>query len=444
MRDRGPRARVYTRPMGLMQHKPTRVVARLPAGTGQKPRRRLRLSGDGLLIGALVYGMLAFYVTALYVLVLALGGVSNQNENILWWMNLVALIMIVLTFLPVRGWLQRGVTQLVYGQHDNPYALLSQVNVHLEATQPSPALAPAIATSIAATLKLPYVAIETQLGPETLTTAYGAPPPHADLVTIPLAYRDTALGTLRVAARGAHEQLSLADTKLLHDLARQVGITLHAAQLTDALQMAREHLVTAREEERRRIRRDLHDGLGPTLAALRLQLGAVRRVLRQDPDQAEAMIDTLRDDVRVATATIRQLVYGLRPPLLDELGLVGAIHALDLTAHGISLTVIMPDHLPPLPAALEVALYRIAAEATQNVARHARATNCTVQIEDTPATLTLTVTDNGIGLPPEHATGVGFVAMRERADELGGGCVVATLPQGGTRVTATIPWRKPA
>lgn len=285
------------------------------------------------------------------------------------------------------------------------------------------------------------MAIETEATADRPTATYGAPPPHTEMLSMPLAYRATVLGTLRVSSRHPHERLSPDDLRLLADLSRQMGITLHAAQLSEALQASREQLVTAREEERRRIRRDLHDGLGPTLAGLRMQLSALRHSIRSDPDTAEALIDSLRDDVRAATADIRRLVYDLRPPLLDEHGLLGAIRHLVVLLSGATLTIDAPAVLPPLPAALEVAVYRIAAEAVQNVARHAKASACTIQLMLSESALTLRVSDNGVGLPDSCVAGVGFVSMRERAAELGGQLLVEPAPAGGTCVAVTLPVR---
>jgi signal transduction histidine kinase len=212
-------------------------------------------------------------------------------------------------------------------------------------------------------------------------------------------------------------------------------------RLTADLQHSRERLVTAREEERRRIRRDLHDGLGPALASLTLKLDAARNLLARDPATAEALLLELKTQTQTAIADIRRLVYGLRPPALDELGLVSAIRehaARNVSADSLRVSVEAPESLPPLPAAVEVAAYRIALEALTNVARHAQAKNCTVALtikED----LRLEISDDGVGLPPGHRLGVGLTSMRERAEELGGTCIIERRAASGTRVSATLP-----
>jgi len=406
-------------------------------------RTSFRWNANSLLSGGLLALLLLGYSALVYISVVAvgmllLGSTQGGSSTIPWWLSGLAFAGIALTVWPVSRWLRPRVNDLVYGQHDNPYALLSQLQQHLEGTSTPGALLPTVAATLAATLNLPYVAMETDLGAEHPAATYGTPPRHAEIVSIPLAYRATTLGTLHVSSRLAHERLSADDTRLLADLARQVGITLHAAQLTDALQASREQLVLAREEERRRIRRDLHDSLGPTLASLRLQLSALRHRVGHDPD-AEQLIDELRNDVRAATAEIRRLVYDLRPPMLDEFGLLGALRNLAMPGGGLERSVEAPERLPPLPAAVEVAIYRIAAEALHNITRHAQATHCTIRLALNKATLTLSVTDNGCGLPANYIAGVGHQSMYERAAELGGSVSILPAPAGGTCLTVTFP-----
>jgi signal transduction histidine kinase len=213
-------------------------------------------------------------------------------------------------------------------------------------------------------------------------------------------------------------------------------------RLTADLQRSRERLVAAREEERRRLRRDLHDGLGPALAAHTLKVGTARALLPPGALVADRLLAELEDDIEAAVADIRRLVYNLRPPALDELGLIGAIREsaaqYDAPRASPVVQVDAPERLPPLPAAVEVAAYRIVQEAVANVARHAHARTCRVEISLGRA-LRLVITDDGIGLAPDRHAGVGLVSMRERAEELGGTCIVERAPGRGTRVVADLP-----
>lgn len=212
--------------------------------------------------------------------------------------------------------------------------------------------------------------------------------------------------------------------------------------MTEELQGARERLVTAREEERRRVRRDLHDGLGPSLAALVVRLELVDQLLESDAPSARRVIGELKSQAQAAIGDIRRLVYDLRPPSLDQLGLIGAIRedAARLTGAGggVALTLTAPEALPQLPAAVEVAAFRIAQEALTNLIRHSEATTCTIEISANGG-LEMLISDNGCGIRRSSAPGVGLTSMRERASELGGSCTVLPRDGGGTCVRACLP-----
>jgi signal transduction histidine kinase len=308
------------------------------------------------------------------------------------------------------------------------------------------AVLPMIVETVTQALKLPYAAITLKQGDEFLIVASHGEAGEIAL-NLPLVYQAETIGQLLLASRTRGETFTSADRGLLDNLARQAGIAAHAVRLTTELQRARERLVTTREEERRRLRRDLHDGLGPTLAALNLQAGAVRTLIPQDPDEATALVIEWRSTLRAVIADIRRLVYDLRPPALDELGLIGAIHeqatqySTYAGTNGVQMLLEAPDHLPALPAAIEVAAYRIAQEALANVARHARARTCRIHLWLDNA-LYLSITDDGIGLPEQHRSGVGLLSMRERAEELGGSCNIDSTGSLGTCVSALLPFPK--
>lgn len=409
---------------------------------------RMKLDSDVILCQALIWLLLAGYIAIVYVamsaIVLLPYGYPDFNFSPTWWQNLIALTPILLTFLPVHRWVRVRVRELVYSHPENPYPALIQLHEQFDSTISPANILPTIAETIARTLKLPFVEIKAQIGetnpPQApFVIAFGEPPKNAAFEQVPLSYHDMQIGEMRVAARAWDEPLSNSDMLMLHDLARQVGIALYAAHLSEDLQAGRERLVMAREEERRRIRNDLHDGLAPTLSSLQLQLGAVRNLVHNDPGQASAIIDGMREDLRNATSEIRQLVYDLRPPMLDELGLVGAIKSFKLQETGIQFEIVAPDPMPLLPAAIEVAVYRIASEAIQNVIKHAQATVCEVRIEVYGDRLTLSVTDNGKSIPHGHPVGVGLHSMRERVAELGGLLSVGSCEGSGTCLTAQFP-----
>jgi signal transduction histidine kinase len=222
-------------------------------------------------------------------------------------------------------------------------------------------------------------------------------------------------------------------------------VAVHAVRLTADLQSSRERLVATREEERRRLRRDLHDGLGAQLAGLNVQAGTLRRLIPTDPDAADELVVELREELRGAISDIRRLVYDLRPPALDDLGLVEALRQLaeryGSESGQLRVLVEAPEDIPDLPAAVEVAVYRIMQEALTNVVRHARARTCVVRlaVDDDAA---LEIVDDGVGIPAQRSVGVGLSSMHERASELGGSCIVESTRERGTRVLVRLPLAK--
>jgi signal transduction histidine kinase len=351
---------------------------------------------------------------------------------------------VALALEPLRRRLQRSVDRVLYGSRSDPYAVMTALGRDLQTATPTATILDDVAEAVARSLALPYVAIEVvQPGGEPRLVEWGRR--HREPIALPLVYRADYVGRLLVAPRTVRGALSDRDTRLLGDVAHSVALTVHAVELSTGLQLAREQLVTAREEERRRLRRDLHDGLGPALAAMVMQLDAASNTMRRDPGAVEPILVGLRTQAQAAVADIRQLVYALRPPALDELGLVGAIRdcadRFAVVEGGARLDVSfdVPSPLRALPAAVEVAGLRIAQEAITNVARHARARSCRVSIA-AGAALEIVVEDDGRGLADDHTAGVGLASMRERAAEVGGSCTITAAPGGaGTLVRAILP-----
>ncbi len=409
---------------------------------------RYRLFDIDILINrTLVYGALSALFIAVYIVVVgSLSALFHTSGNLL--ISMLATGIVAVLFQPLRERLQRGVDRLMYGERDDPYAVLSRLGQRLEATLSGESVLPMIVETVAQALKLPYAAIllkdEGGRMRGEVVASYGNAAivtRHPSPVTLPLVYQHETLGELVVAPRAGEDKFSRADLNLLNDLARQAGIAAHSVRLATDLQHSRERLVTTREEERRRIRRDLHDGLGPALASLTLKLDAARNLLSRDPQATDQLLAELKTQTQNAIADIRRLVYDLRPPALDELGLVAAIRERAMqydNLDGLRVCVDAPEYLPPLPAAVEVATYRIALEALTNAARHARARACVLSL-CLNGELEIEVMDDGVGMGPDTRSGVGLASMRERAAELGGTCVIEPRPGGGTRVVARLP-----
>ncbi|HEX2249512.1 MAG TPA: histidine kinase dimerization/phosphoacceptor domain-containing protein, partial [Gemmatimonadales bacterium] len=289
---------------------------------------KYRLYDIDLIINrTLVYGALTASVIGIYVLVVGYLGALFQTANDLF-ISLLATGLVAVLFAPLRDRLQRGVNRLMYGERDDPYAVVSRLGERLEATLAPDAVLPTITETVREALKLPYAAIALTENGALPRIAASVGKPVEKPLRLPLTYQGEPVGELLLGPRGSNEAFGPADRRLLEGLARQAGVAAYAVRLTSDLQRSRERLVTAREEERRRLRRDLHDGLGAHLAGLNVQAGTLRRLIRSDPEAADGLVVELRDELRAAIADIRRLVYDLRPPALDDLGLVAALHQL--------------------------------------------------------------------------------------------------------------------
>jgi signal transduction histidine kinase len=409
---------------------------------------------DILIKRTLVYAALTLSVIGLYMLVVVgLGTLTQIQGNAL--LSLLATGLIAVLFQPLRERLQRRVNRLLYGERDDPYAVLARLGSRLEATLVPEKVLPTIVETIAQALKLPYVAIAllpeqaplTGTGAEVPDIVASSGMPTIDPVRVPLVYQAETVGSLLLATR-AGDTFGQAGSRLLADLPRQAGVavyavrlTTHLQHLTESLQHARERLVTTREEERRRLRRDLHDGLGPALASLTFKVDAARNLLAQDSARTDRLLAEVRQQAQEAIADIRRLVYNLRPPALDELGLLSALReqVVHYQHQGLEVDFDIPSSLPPLPAAVEVAVYRIAQEALTNVARHAQAQHCLFRLCINSEALHLDISDDGQGIPAVHRIGVGLHTMHERARELGGSCTITPGSPSGTLIQVSLP-----
>jgi signal transduction histidine kinase len=390
----------------------------------------------------LVYGALTGLTMAFYIL--AVGFFANffQQRSANLVISFLATGVVAILFEPLRQRLQRGVNRLMYGERDDPTTVLTRLSQRLDSSLAPDSVLQTIVETVAQTLRLPYAAISVlsvEEGPRIIAS-FGST--SSDLISLPLSYQSEHIGELILAPRAPGESFSTADRDLLHLIAGQAGIAVHNLRLTRDLQRSREKIVTAREEERRRLRRDLHDGIGPTLASLSQRIDTAADLVETDPQASMDLLKALKGQVKNTVAEIRRLVYALRPPVLDEFGLVTAIreHVAQYGGpNGIQITFDMTDPMPPLPAAVEVAAYRIALEAFTNMVNHAQATSCHILLKAGQDCLRLEVSDNGKGLPAEMRSGVGLSSMSERAMELGGEFAVSNNPDGGVRVTAQLP-----
>ena len=371
---------------------------------------------------ALTYGVLVIGIVLLYASLLLgaerIGGSSTAG-------GLVAVAVVAVAVHPAYSWLRQRIERWVYGYRSQPQEALRILADRAEAAE-SDGLDAAVTDAVAEALRVDRVWVDS-----------AAVDRGERVVRVPLAHRGERLGTLAVEVPPGRV-LSAEDLSLLDDLARYAAVLVRHQRQEQQLRESRKWIVATREEERRRLRQDLHDGVGPCLAATVLKLNAAE----SSPDGAErsALVAEARKEVRSAIAEIRRAVDDLRPPAIDEVGLLAAIRQRAATMSvALPIEVCGPDPLPALPAAVEVAAFRIASEALANVAQHARATLCRIEVH-VGDDLELTVADNGCGADGStESPGLGWDSMRERAAELGGSCTIDNRAEGGLLVRATFP-----
>lgn len=381
---------------------------------------------------SLTYGLVSIAILVLYaVTVELLDGLLGRTTA----GPLIATGLVAAAVLPLRERAQRFVTQLRYGDRGDPHAVLDRLGTQLAASGDRAVLLDDVTAAIVRALRLGGATIVVDDVVVASAGIAGDTP-----IDIPLTVRGEPEGSLRVTQREG-DALSGADRRLLETLARHVAQTVRAERLHEQLQTSRAKLVTAREEERRRIRRDLHDELGPTLSAAALAVEQIAVELGPLPESQAARLQDTAEGLRGTVGTVRSLVAGLRPATLDELGLRGALHELvrRLQDGPAAVHLDIADDLPELPAAADAAIYRIVAEAITNVTRHADARHCHVTVTAAPTTVEVVVHDDGRGLPTDLRPGVGLASMRRRAEELGGTFTAASPKTGGTTIVARLP-----
>jgi signal transduction histidine kinase len=375
---------------------------------------------------SLTYGTLWLLIALLYAVTVGGVGAMAQQRGAPW-LPWTAAGVVAVSFAPLREGLQRAANRLTYGQWAQPEEVLARTNRRLADASDMRALLRSLASDLADGMGLGYVEVRNAAG-DTLAVAGGS---GGVVDELPLTAYGAPVGVLRWRRRSLRD----ADRVLLADLTAQLGAVVHADGLLESVRAAQERLVLAREEERRRLRRDLHDGLGPALAGLTLQVDTVRNKLTSDG--ADTALLRLRSGIQETVHDVRRIVEGLRPPALDDLGLADAVH--QLGSHVDVPVTLEADPLPRLPAAVEVASYRIVQEALANAARHASATSIHITLALGPDGLVVSVTDDGTGVVVPRADGVGLGSMRERTEEIGGSFALSATPGRGTTVTAVLP-----
>ncbi|WP_248960660.1 sensor histidine kinase [Sphaerisporangium perillae] len=394
---------------------------------------RYRLWDLGLVIRrAVVYALLTGLLLLAYIgLVLVLRSLLPGLAPEILVTGLIAIVA-----LPLRELLQTALDRILYGSRRDPYAVVRMLGHRLEAgAEP---LLPMVVRELAEALRLPYVAIVLTDG--GVVVAHGSRPAW-EVEPMALHHGGKPVGEILAARRHPAESLTARDRELLGGLAGHLGVAVRAAALDEELRQSHARLLAAREEERTRIQRDLHDELGPLLGAASLRAEAARNLL-SGQDRISDVLTALGTDLTRAMGEIRRILADLAPSPLDGQGLIAALrqHAASWTG-GMNLGLDLPETLPPLDPPVEAAAYRIAVEALHNAQRHSSGSRVTLRLRLTGETLEVRVTDDGTGFPVQAEAGVGLRSMRTRAQQLGGSLVLESGERGGVVVHGLLPAR---
>ncbi len=388
-----------------------------------------------VLAGTLTVGLIALYV----VVATALASLLPTSDSVL--AQAVAAGAVAVAVVPVRSWLQQRVHDLVYGAGSDPARAVRDLGGRFASARKPEELMTELAAGVAVALRLESVTVW-RTGEAEPAVRYGVP--SGEATSVDLVHRGAPVGVIAATAPPG-VSLDARARKSLSELGSVVATGLVLVQASRELDAARDRLSTVRLEERRVIRRELHDGLGPSLAGIRLGLQGVRNLIAVDPDAAARLLESLQQQLDHQVDGVRSLSRTLFPPILDELGLAAALH--ELAAQHARAGFVLDVHAD-VPATLDqaagAAAYGIAVEAVSNARRHSGADGCRVEVvcaSDGSAVseLTVIVLDRGAGFAAGHTGGVGTRSMLERASELGGTLVIDSPPPGGTRVTARLP-----
>ena len=407
---------------------------------------KYRLFDIDLIINrTLVYGALTLIIVLGYIfLVSGLGVLLPVEVGLV--PSLIATGILAVLFAPISARLQRGANRLVYGERQQPYEVMRTLGTHLESASGPERVMPAIAETLARSLKFPYVSISLKrAGDITIAAEYGSR--RQDAVDLPLYYQADLIGYLSLCPRDGETEVAEQDRELLHQIALWLGPVAHASTLARELRQSHTRLVAAQAEERRRLYRDLHDGLGPALASQTFRFDHALEMLPDNPEAVIKILHDLKKQTQGLVLEIRRLVYALRSSTLDELGLLGSLQEAIVGFQGSvdGLQIILEGDeqtLRQLPAAHEQAAERIALEALTNVVRHANADCCRIVLEIQTQPLPLLqiiVEDDGWGQQPVNSSGVGIASMIKRAESLGGSVQFERNRPHGTRVVARLP-----
>lgn len=424
----------------------------IPVATGIAILRHRLYDIDVVINRALVFAILASLITATYVgIVVGIGAAVGRRGSL--FLSILATALIAVAFQPVRERARRVADRLVYGKRATPYELLSEFADRLGEAYSIDDVLPRMARLVGEGTGAAHARIWLRVG-STLRSAAAWPsgeapgepvplkgerlPPLRDEdAAFPVQDRGELLGALTVVLRPG-ETLTATQEKLLSDLAGQAGLILRNVRLIEELRASRQRLVTAQDQERRRLERNIHDGAQQQLVALAVKLRLARTLAPKDPAKAGELLERIQGEVQEALEDLRDLARGIYPPLLADQGLPAALES-QARKSPIPVSV-EADGVERYPQAAEAAAYFCVLEALQNVAKYADARQATIRLAHQDGQLVFSVDDDGKGFDPgTTAQGAGLQNMRDRLEALDGTLEVRSAPGEGTRITGWIP-----
>ena len=411
---------------------------------------------DAIIDRTIVYGGLAAFITAVYVIVVSVIGAFVGATQVL---SLVATAIVAVAFQPVRLRVEDIARRIVYGERATPYETLSTFSGHLSETYSVDEVLPSMARILAQGTGASRADVWLRVGSELRLAASwphgddrtssvpihdGTHPPIVTTSRVEAASRESdvrhrgdLLGAL-VVTKPPFERFSPAEEKLVSDLSSQAGLVLRNVALIEDLRASRQRLVSAQDDERRRIERNLHDGAQQQLVALAVKMRLIEGMTREASPKAADLAHQVVEETGEALESLRELAHGIYPPLLADQGLAVALES---RARKAPLPVtIEADRLGRYDQDIEAAIYFCCLEALQNVAKYAAASKATIELDEGDGWLGFAVADDGAGFRTDEVPlGSGLHGMKDRLEALGGGLEVRSQPGVGTTVSGRVP-----